>query len=756
MMKRIICIIIIISQLLILNVNYSYSLENHQILIDNFKGGETVTYEMILLRGITIGNTTNISVSVNGGDAVSWPVHPTKNTFKALAHLKAGINTIAITASNNTDKNLVVDYTPKTEGPAVRFTYAISSDSDGSFARTVEGVDNSLEHAKKRITLDALIMQGTWAELMNDRGYGRQTFRIEFPDETGIAVFVKRLDKTTKELMNYNSINNETGNSPYTYGDFYSYIKSEISTNPGFIKNFVITGMSDFKIVDGKQVSYCSTALGGGDLALTGGDSLYSMPEDLQGVSNVLYNTKQGILPDTNPLWKIYGTSYVAGMHELGHSFNLNHIDGSKVFDWNTKQLKSDQSGIMSLGFYQGNRILAMRDGSGEDFNEDNSVCWNWGYITGTQKIQNDCSILSSELWISDSTDFKLEAEANGNILKGQATIIEQNNCSGCRKVGNIYEGIQFNNIFMPEDSYYKMFVYYNSSKSNNVVIDAGLNYKGQINYEAENGTLIGGAQVASSPNSSSRNSVRMIGYNGTDAINVSQEKSGIYDMSIYYISGDNRSFFISVNNGLALEVSNLNSGGWDKVAVKKVKIALKSGENTIKFYNNLNYAPDLDKISFASPNIAINFPASSDATDISRVAVDNIHFGAGFNSINFMNSEQKDFSSMDIDKIELVKLLYTPTPKPIPSPTLVKGKDTRITSSKYKVNNSKATISIGQSPISMSVFRTKILVTKGATYQILKVDGKTILSSGYVKPSMKIKVIAQDGKTYRVYTIIK
>lgn len=105
----------------------------------------------------------------------------------------------------------------------------------------------------------------------------------------------------------------------------------------------------------------------------------------------------------------------------------------------------------------------------------------------------------------------------------------------------------------------------------------------------------------------------------------------------------------------------------------------------------------------------------------------------------------------------EVIFQVYTTvaTPKPNTAPIPVKSKDTTITSSKYKIDKIKSTIAIGNLKIVLNTFKSNIKVAKGATYTILKTDGKTTIVSGNVVHGMIVKVKAEDRKTYKLYKII-
>ncbi|HZR28979.1 MAG TPA: hypothetical protein VFA71_09370 [Terriglobales bacterium] len=72
--------------------------------------------------------------------------------------------------------------------------------------------------------------------------------------------------------------------------------------------------------------------------------------------------------------------------------------------------------------------------------------------------------------------------------------------------------------------------------------------------------------------------------------------KAGNYDMVIFYLLNGNRSFFVSVNDGPAIQVP-LTGTNWITPAKAIVTVSLQAGRNKIKFYNDTAYAPDLDRI---------------------------------------------------------------------------------------------------------------------------------------------------------------
>lgn len=97
---------------------------------------------------------------------------------------------------------------------------------------------------------------------------------------------------------------------------------------------------------------------------------------------------------------------------------------------------------------------------------------------------------------------------------------------------------------------------------------------------------------------------VRFIGNDRDDYMvfnNVTVDEAGEYELFIDYTVNGTRSFFVSVNGGAGIEVPATGTS-WDTPTSTSVTVTLDAGENSIKFYNNDDYAPDLDRIRIAAP----------------------------------------------------------------------------------------------------------------------------------------------------------
>ena len=71
--------------------------------------------------------------------------------------------------------------------------------------------------------------------------------------------------------------------------------------------------------------------------------------------------------------------------------------------------------------------------------------------------------------------------------------------------------------------------------------------------------------------------------------------QGGNYTFKLYYISAENRNLTVTVN-GTSYQMTNLNSGGWDKRASAEIRIQLNAGSNVIRLANATAFAPNIDK----------------------------------------------------------------------------------------------------------------------------------------------------------------
>jgi hypothetical protein len=78
---------------------------------------------------------------------------------------------------------------------------------------------------------------------------------------------------------------------------------------------------------------------------------------------------------------------------------------------------------------------------------------------------------------------------------------------------------------------------------------------------------------------------------------NIYANSAGTYHVTLYYISGEDRSATVSVNGVVDTTLTGLNSGSYTKLDSVTFPVTLNSGKNVIKFSYASAYMPDFDKI---------------------------------------------------------------------------------------------------------------------------------------------------------------
>lgn len=119
--------------------------------------------------------------------------------------------------------------------------------------------------------------------------------------------------------------------------------------------------------------------------------------------------------------------------------------------------------------------------------------------------------------------------------------------------------------------------------------------------YEAEASanTLSGTAVVAACSSCSGGAKVRFIGNGAANFVainNVKVASAGTHAVTIAYLVSGTRTFFISVNGGAAVQAT-VSGTSFSTPATATVNLSLSAGANSIKFFNDTAFAPDLDRI---------------------------------------------------------------------------------------------------------------------------------------------------------------
>lgn len=119
------------------------------------------------------------------------------------------------------------------------------------------------------------------------------------------------------------------------------------------------------------------------------------------------------------------------------------------------------------------------------------------------------------------------------------------------------------------------------------------------VTVEAESGTRGGAALVRNLATASGGQYVGELGNGAANTVTLQAfvDTPGLYKMDVHSIVSGTRNFTVSVNGRVGQNLS-VNGSSWTSPApAVPLDIYLDSGMNTIKFYNNTAYAPDLDRI---------------------------------------------------------------------------------------------------------------------------------------------------------------
>ena len=76
----------------------------------------------------------------------------------------------------------------------------------------------------------------------------------------------------------------------------------------------------------------------------------------------------------------------------------------------------------------------------------------------------------------------------------------------------------------------------------------------------------------------------------------VYSNEGGEYELTIGYICGETRNITVSVN-GKKVGTVSVNSGGWQTVATRTLKVNLEKGRNVVRLSNSASWMPDIDYI---------------------------------------------------------------------------------------------------------------------------------------------------------------
>jgi hypothetical protein len=123
--------------------------------------------------------------------------------------------------------------------------------------------------------------------------------------------------------------------------------------------------------------------------------------------------------------------------------------------------------------------------------------------------------------------------------------------------------------------------------------------------YEAESEqNEFSGTVVRSNRYNASGDYVGMIGDGNFLQFNgVTVESAATYRINIMYFTDEVRQCFVAINEDIGRPTTFEALEDWQTVGIEAITVELSSGENSIRFYNDSGWCPDIDRIEIVSNN---------------------------------------------------------------------------------------------------------------------------------------------------------
>jgi alpha-galactosidase len=122
------------------------------------------------------------------------------------------------------------------------------------------------------------------------------------------------------------------------------------------------------------------------------------------------------------------------------------------------------------------------------------------------------------------------------------------------------------------------------------------------VEAEAAGNTFAGQAATTACAGCSGGAKVRFIGNGTANTLtlnNITAASAGTRQLTVQYTVDGTRSFFVSVNGGAAVQVSCTGTS-WATPVTTTISVTLAAGTNTLRFFNDTAWAPDLDVIAIS------------------------------------------------------------------------------------------------------------------------------------------------------------
>lgn len=383
---------------LCLATTLTMSLKAQDIQVHNLTSGTTLSYPVVLLAG-EVALEAGSRASLVKAEEMTWverskcdhqhsirvtnlssnlPSRTYQSTmfrgeYKALAELVPGANRLRL-ESGNRSTEITINYRPIVTTNRVRLIYI--TDKSGNTRYDTQFATDAQDY-RPRIETAAKLMQTFLAEKMYALGYGRKTFGLEQDAQGKPIVHTIRLPYSASYLNSCNK------NEIWTLCN--AAVERQLG-GKGF-KNLVITAFSHYDTNTKRAMG--QVALGGMNTGVISNLGMCSWPRHIGDVARAFSDTTPvcdtKIYNDSsyrNTLWGVAATTMGAGMHELGHTFGLDH--------------STDPHCIMSRGFDAFHRAFMVDDAPSDR---------NWVTIHFTEEesvtLQSDAAkLLAGSQWL--------------------------------------------------------------------------------------------------------------------------------------------------------------------------------------------------------------------------------------------------------------------------------------------------------------------------------------------------------------------
>lgn len=277
-----------------------------EIKVTNLKDGETLRYPIAFLRGTTkfTGQLKIVNRDNDRPDGTNTvPVEVL--TFKVLVELRPGVNHLELSEGDEKTQ-LTLKYQPMTTPYRVNVLYVGASDGDMNYPAA--RADDPQNYAE-RLDTALKLMQTFTAERLHDAGFDRKTFPLDLDANGKVVMHPLRFPATAEELKKLNST--------ALWQKFYPWSGQQFNEDKN--KCLIIT-------------LYVGGALGAGHQAMFGAIGLHVWPTSIRDTYRAFTDTTpidstkvQDDSVGRSVAWGQAATTMGAALHELGHTFGLEH-----------------------------------------------------------------------------------------------------------------------------------------------------------------------------------------------------------------------------------------------------------------------------------------------------------------------------------------------------------------------------------------------------------------------------------------------